>query len=119
MQQYFINEILDINKTISLNEDIVFHLSKVLRNTETNFRLVDKNHNIFLAELIDNKANVIKKLDENNELDIDITALIATIKQDKFEIILQKLTELGIKRIVPIKTSYSQDFFSLIMYLFK
>ena len=57
------------------------------------------------------KANIIKKLDENNELDINITALISTIKQDKFEIMLQKLTELGVKRIVPVKTVYSQDLF--------
>ena len=111
MQQYFVNEILEVNKTISLNEDIVFHLSKVLRNTETNFRLVDANKEIFIAELNGNKANIIKKLDENNELDINITALISTIKQDKFEIILQKLTELGVKRIVPVKTAYSQDLF--------
>ena len=111
MQQYFVNEILEVNKTISLNEDIVFHLSKVLRNTETNFRLVDANKEIFIAELNGNKANIIKKLDENNELDIYITALISTIKQDKFEIILQKLTELGVKRIVPVKTAYSQDLF--------
>ena len=111
MQQYFVNEILEENKTISLNEDIVFHLSKVLRNTETNFRLVDKNNTVFIAELVNGKANIIKKLDENNELSINITALISTIKQDKFEIILQKLTELGVNKIVPVKTAYSQDLF--------
>ena len=44
-------------------------------------------------------------------MDINITALISTIKQDKFEIILQKLTELGVKKIVPVKTAYSQDLF--------
>ena len=111
MQQYFVDEILEVNKTISLNEDIVFHLTKVLRNTEDKFRLVDNNNVVFLAELKNNKAFVTDKLDDNNELDIHITALISTIKQDKFEIILQKLTELGVKRIVPVKTSYSQDLF--------
>ena len=61
MQQYFVCEELNVNKTISLNEDIVFHLTKVLRNSEENFRLVDKNNNIYLAELINNKAHIIKK----------------------------------------------------------
>lgn len=108
MQQYFVNTTLNINETISLDEDIVFHLTKVLRNTENNFRLVDLNHKVFLAELINKKAHILEQLDENNELDYDVTALIAIIKQDKFEIILQKLTELGVKRIVPVITAYSQ-----------
>ena len=111
MQQYFVDDILEENKTISLNEDIVFHLTKVLRNTEGIFRLVDNNSNVYLAELKNNKAFILKKVNENNELDIHIIAIISTIKQDKFEIILQKLTELGVEKIVPIKTSYSQDLF--------
>lgn len=109
MQQYFVNEKLEENKTISLSEDIVFHLTKVLRNSEKLFRLVDTNHDIFLAELVNNHAHIINKLDENNELNINVTALISVIKQDKFEIILQKLTELGVNRIIPVTTAYSQN----------
>ena len=111
MQQYFINEKLEENKTISLNEDIVFHLTKVLRDSETNFRLVDINNDVFIAELINNKAHIINKIDEYNEPNVDITAIISTIKQDRFEIILQKLTELGVNRIVPVSTAYSYNLF--------
>lgn len=111
MQQYFVNEILEVNKTISLNEDIVFHLTKVLRDTETNFRLVDQKHKVFIAKLVEGKAKVIEELNENNEANISVTALISTIKQDKFELILQKLTELGVKRIIPVTTSYSFNLF--------
>ena len=39
-------------------------------------------------------------LDENNELDCDITCILSLIKSDKLELCIQKLTELGIKRIV-------------------
>ena len=109
MQQYFVCEELNVNKTISLNEDIVFHLTKVLRNSENSFRLCDINGRIFLARLENNKAFIFESLDENNELEHDVTALISIIKQDKFEIILQKLCELGVKRIVPVITAYSQD----------
>lgn len=109
MQQYFVNELLEVGKTISLNKDIVFHLTKVLRNTEKKFRLVDSNHEIFLAKLENNEAYILEKIQENNESNVDITALISVIKQDKFEIIIQKLTELGVNRIVPVLTSYSQS----------
>lgn len=111
MQQYFINDELNINKTISLNEDIVFHLTKVLRNSENTFRLVDSKHKVFLAELINNNAHILEEIKEDNESKTEITAVIATIKQDKFEIVLQKLTELGVKRIIPVKTSYSQNLY--------
>ena len=109
MQQYFVNEKLEYNKTISLNEDIVFHLTKVLRNSEKTFRLVDSSQDIYLAELINTNAHILSKTNENNELSIDVTALISVIKQDKFEIILQKLTELGVNKIVPVITAYSQS----------
>ena len=49
MQQYFVSYKLEINKTISLDEDIVFHLTKVLRNSEKEFRLVDINGDIFFS----------------------------------------------------------------------
>ena len=109
MQQYFVSEKLDINKTISLNEDIVFHLSKVLRNSEKEFRLVDINGDVYLANLNGNIATIFDKINENNELVCNTTALICLIKQDKFEMILQKLCELGINKIIPVNSAYSQD----------
>ena len=101
MQQYFVDYELNVNETYDLRDDIIYHLTKVLRSTNKTFRLADINGNIFLANLKDNKALIIDKLDENNELSCDITAIIALIKQDKFELTLQKLTELGVKRIIP------------------
>ena len=63
--------------------------------------MVDKNHSIFLCEYSDGLALVNSLLDEDNELDIDITVILALIKNDKFDFAVQKLTELGVKRIVP------------------
>ena len=101
MQQYFINEELSLDGKIKLRDDILYHLKKVLRCTNENFRLVDTNGKIYLAKMVDDYAHILKYLDEDNELDVDITAIIALIKSDKFELILQKLTELGVKKIVP------------------
>lgn len=103
MQQYFINSEAKINDVIDLDDDILYHLVKVLRkDNKYTFRICDIKGNIFLANLINNYQCILKEqLDENNELDVDITCIISLIKNDKFELIVQKLVELGVKRIVP------------------
>ncbi len=42
------------------------------------------------------------------ETDVDISLYLSVIKQDKFEVATQKATELGVKRIVPVYSSYTQ-----------
>lgn len=103
MQQYFINSSGKVNDIINLDDDTLYHLVKVLRkDNKYTFRICDTNGHIFLASLINNKQCILKEeLDENNELDVDITCILSLIKNDKFELIVQKLVELGVKRIVP------------------
>lgn len=102
MQQFFSEYILNIGDEVSLEKEIVYQLKKVLRaNDGYKFRLVDKNHEIYLCELNNDKAKVIEYLNEHNELDANITAIISLVKNDKLDFMIQKLTELGVKRIVP------------------
>ena len=101
MQQYFIDIKLQENDLVDLREDIKYHLVKVLRSTNQKFRLVDSTNSIFLCSLEDGKARIIENLNENNELDIDITVIMSLIKSDKFELTLQKLAELGVRRLIP------------------
>ena len=107
MQQYFVDTKLNVNDDVTLRSDIIYHLTKVLRSTNKTFRLVDINGDVFLCNLVDDKGKVIDKLKENNELVINITAIVSLIKQDKFELILQKLTELGVNKIVPFNAKRS------------
>lgn len=103
MQQYFVNVSLNSGDIISLNDDILHHLKIVLRkDSKYTFRIADCNGNIFYSNLINDKECLIgDNTNENNELDIDITCVISLIKNDKFELTIQKLVELGVKRIVP------------------
>lgn len=105
MQQYFVDKSLNVGDCVNLDDDILYHLVKVLRKDNTyTFRICDSSRQIFLANLISNKECLIKaKLNENNELDCDITCILSLIKNDKFELTIQKLVELGVKRIVPYK----------------
>ena len=102
MQQFFVNNILNINQTIELNSEINYQLYKVLRAQDGyEFRLVDNNANVFLCELRNKLAFIKEQLDEDNELKTEITVILSLIKNDKFDFAIQKLTELGVKRIVP------------------
>lgn len=102
MQQFFIEDSLNTQSEIILDKEVIYQLKKVLRaNDGYKFRLVDNTKHIFLCELKGNKALVLNDLNENNELDINITAIVSLIKNDKFDFMIQKLTELGVKRIVP------------------
>ena len=107
MQQYFVNKKIELNKKFILDSQIVYHLVKVLRCTNETFRVCDSNKDIYLCRLEGSEANPFEKLNENNELDCDITAIISLIKSDKFELIIQKLTELGVNRIIPFKAKRS------------
>lgn len=102
MQQFFYDEPLSLLNSYPLNSDINYQLKKVLRvNDGYEFRLVDCNQNVFLCSYNDGLAYTKEKLDEYNELNTDITVILALIKNDKFDFAVQKLTELGVNRIVP------------------
>lgn len=102
MQQFFYEEPLFLSSSYLLSSDINYQLKKVLRvDNGYKFRLVDCNQNVFLCSYNDGLAYTELKLDENNELETNITAIISLIKNDKFDFAVQKLTELGVNRIVP------------------
>ena len=63
---------------------------------------------IFLCEVSSLKPiefNMVKKLDIDRELKTDLVLFCPLLKGDKFEFLLQKTTELGVKTIVPFISS--------------
>lgn len=109
MQQYFVEKELKVKDIIALDEDVLYHLRKVLRkNDEYVFRIVDITKAVFHCRLINNQqCQVIEKLSDNNELNTDITCILSLIRPEKFEFAVQKLCEIGVKRIVPYKAKRS------------
>ncbi|MBR3227565.1 MAG: 16S rRNA (uracil(1498)-N(3))-methyltransferase [Erysipelotrichaceae bacterium] len=104
MQQFFVSEDITLNKRIQLDKDTGYQLKKVLRVSDgCVFRLADNKGDIWLCEYENGTALVKEKLDEDNELKTDVTAIVSLIKNDKMDFMIQKLTELGVKRIVPYK----------------
>ncbi|MDE6028948.1 MAG: 16S rRNA (uracil(1498)-N(3))-methyltransferase [Clostridiales bacterium] len=59
-----------------------------------------------LLQILDAKENV-------GESTISVTLYLSVIKQDRFELAVQKATELGVKKIVPVYSAFTQRNFNL------
>lgn len=109
MQRYFIGEDLKDKKCLILTGNDLHHLKNVMRSkNDEEIICIDINGMVYLCVIDDLEQGLIKVvegLDENNELDVEITLVYALPKGDKFELVLQKATELGVSRIVPLITS--------------
>ncbi len=108
MQRYFAEK-LENDKFILLDSDI-HHIKNVMRG-----KIGDQ-----IEVVYDNKVNIckiknleplelenIRKLNDNNEMNIELTIAVSLVTEQKFDLILQKLTELGVDKIIPLKTERS------------
>ena len=53
------------------------------------------------------KLDIISSNNEDREMDLELTIAISLVNEQKMDLILQKLTELGVSSIIPIKTERS------------
>ena len=105
MKHFFINS----NKTLSSinnSDELYHHLSKVMRiKTGEQIELVLTNQTIDLVEVSSiDKDKIELKFIENytrdTEMPIDVTVVISPLKNDRTEWLLQKATELGVKKFI-------------------
>ena len=111
MQRYFIDgNLKDVNE-FNVADDQKKHIEKVMRcRNGDEVICIDEFSHVYLCEIIDVHQGLLKKkneIDEEHELDVDITLIYGLPKSDKFEFVLQKSTELGVTRIVPFLSKRS------------
>jgi len=107
MQQYFISAELSVGKVINLPKEAANHQLVVLRSVEgQKFRLADGKGNVFLASLLLDqnqvRALIEEKLDIDSEMKTRVTIVQGLIRSEKWDYFLQKATECGAARIVPL-----------------
>jgi len=108
MQQFFVLETIEQNKVIKLNREISYQCIHVLRyqNGKT-IKCVDLNGIVGLCTIrIENEevyASIDQVLISESEMKIKVTLIQALIRKERWEFLLQKATELGVYRIVPIE----------------
>ena len=106
MQQYFLNEELNVDSTYELSKDDSNHIVRIMRKKINDKVYVVFNNEIkYICNIIDNNVDKVlitpyEQVDGSNELPIKITVAIPPLKNDKIEYLIQKITELGVSNIV-------------------
>ncbi|SHG89515.1 16S rRNA (uracil(1498)-N(3))-methyltransferase [Tepidibacter thalassicus] len=115
MDRFFVdlkNINLDKKQCFIEGEDVK-HISKVLRcNIGDKLEICDKNNNEYVCEISDITKkqvflNIIEKVNVNRESDIKVKVYQGLPKGQKMDLILQKLTEIGVVEIIPVVTKRS------------
>lgn len=113
MKTFFVN-ISDIsNNKVLLSGEEHNHLKNVLRlNKGAQVCVVcgdEYNYNCEVVEV--NKNNSLLKVNSKTlntaNPKVNLTAFVALIKNDKLNLIIQKLTELGVTNIIPFESKYT------------
>ena len=102
MQRYFVKDIRS-NQEIEFTREDEFHILRVMRFKVSQMLEVVFENNLFLGEIVNvNPLKVIvrRPLFENSENEREVTILFALAKGEKPDLVIQKCTELGIKRII-------------------
>lgn len=85
----------------SLSEKNKHHLLNVVRIApDEEFEIVVKKK-VYRA-VFDKELKILREVLNSHETRVPITLYMALIKQDKFELVLEKATEIGVSKIVPL-----------------
>lgn len=111
MQRYFINETLS-DTTVIYDEQTVHHLLHVLRSkVDDVFIVCDYAKTCYKVKIITiNKTCVeVKKIEQlsKKEAKVNVTLAASLIRKERFELMLQKVTELGVNKVIPLTTERS------------
>ena len=107
MQQFFVKSSMILNQAFSLDSEQAYQCIKVLRyQSGQEVVCVDEAQKRALCRLEIQASNVfatpIELLKQNSEMEIKITLIQALIRKERWEFLLQKATELGVYRVVPL-----------------
>ena len=104
MQQYFSDVPIEIGDEYIFDKRQAHHAKNVVRLENERVRIVHDGIGYFATCYSSGKdfvAKIEEKDDRVNEIGTDITLAVALIRKEKFELVLQKATELGVTKIIP------------------
>jgi 16S rRNA (uracil1498-N3)-methyltransferase len=111
--RFYSPENLRMGSTVKLSDNTSIHATRVMRlNVGDKLFLFDGSGSDFECELVSVQksatlAKVLREREVNNESPINITLLLGISSGDRMDIGIQKAVELGVNRIIPIKTERS------------
>lgn len=111
MRRFFVDKI--DNQKLVVSGDQFLHMTKVLRMGEGDSFLAicgdSKEYECKIAEISSNQATcvVVSEKTVSTDAEANVAVFQACVKGDKFDLIIQKLSELGIRRLVPFDSDFA------------
>lgn len=108
MQQYFSDMPLEVGDEYVFDNKQRHHAKNVVRLDNKKIRLVYRGQGYFAR--CERRGNdfvaVVEEKDECvNELGVELILVVGLIRKEKFELILQKASELGVTKVIPFISS--------------
>ena len=109
MQRYFTSDYSNNMFTLSLED--TYHITKVMR-----YKLGEKieivyDSKTYISEIVELtpevKAKMLEEIQEDSEISFNVTLVQSLVKEQKMDYILQKMTELGVNKIIPYQADRS------------
>lgn len=112
VQRYFSPDSFSAEGMLSLTGEDAKHITQVMRMTVGDNVIVVANQEAYVAVItsLEQKEVQVQKSGEPlpaNEMPIQVTIVNGLAKGDKHDLIVQKSTELGVHRIIPLKAARS------------
>ena len=105
MQRYFAKD--KIAEKLVLYDSDIHHIKNVMRGKENDKIEVVYDETVYICCIknIDPlELTVINTIKESKDMNVDLIVAVSLVQEQKFDLIIQKLTELGVTRIIPVKT---------------
>jgi len=109
MQRYFVKSCDSHNNFIIESSDL-HHIKNVMRNIPGDKIEVVHECQVYtciIKELEPLTLEIVSSYSEDRDLPIELTIAVGLVNEQKFDLILQKLTELGVNTIIPLKMERS------------
>lgn len=101
MQRYFAKDKID--NFIILEDSDLHHIKNVMRmNVNDKIECVYDGKLYICGVSFDNRFEILEEVQQENINSRNVTVCVGLVKEQKMDLILQKLTELGVNRIVPV-----------------
>ena len=110
---YYVHPDQVMSDRLLITDDELHHMTRVCRKQiGDSFCAVDGLGNMYTCELqnIDAhgaEAKILKKQERFGEPDIDLTIVQAPPKGNRFDVVIEKGTEIGVTRFLPVRTTRS------------
>src|SRR5690625_445333 len=113
MQRYFVDQENWYENAIKIIGDDYHHIVNVMRKTKGTKIISNQPSGVgYLAEIEtitdqEVRLQIIKKLSHQVEIPVNVTLIQGLAKGDKLDWIVQKATELGVNRVIPLNSQRS------------